>query len=80
MADALYRKRARKFLRIDALTLGLPRMRAGQHVEVKGMRPPFDGFYYIEQSVHSYGDKGLQTRVNARRPGAPFPPYPEVPT
>jgi hypothetical protein len=79
MADARYRQQARKFLKVQIETLGLPRLRAGQHVEVRGMRPPFDGFYYVEQAVHTYGPSGLRTHLSARRPGAPFPPYGEAP-
>jgi hypothetical protein len=74
MADALYRKRARQFLKVDTLTLGLPRLRAGKYVEYRGMRAPFDGFYYVENSEHTYSDDGLRTQFVARRPGMPFRP------
>jgi hypothetical protein len=74
MAEALYRKRAREFLKVKALTIGLPRLRAGKHVEFRGMRPPFDGFFYCESSHHSYGDDGLRTQITTRRPGMPFRP------
>lgn len=78
MADAVYRKRAREFLKVDGETIGLPRIRAGKYVEIRGMRPPFDGFYYCEKTVHTYGPTGLRTRFLARRPGMPFPPYGET--
>jgi len=74
MADACYRKRAREFLKIETTTIGLPRLRAGKYVEYCGMRPPFDGFYYVELSEHTYGDDGLKTNFTARRPGMPFRP------
>lgn len=74
MADAAYRKRAREFLKVDTVTIGLPRLRAGRHVEYRGMRPPFDGFYYVEKSEHTYGDDGLHTKFTSRRPGMPFRP------
>jgi hypothetical protein len=74
MAEAFYRKRAREFLRIKTLTIGLPRLRAGKHVEYRGMRAPFDGFYYVENSEHTFGDDGLRTHFTARRPGMPFRP------
>jgi hypothetical protein len=74
LADSLYRKRAREFLKVDTGTIGLPRLRAGKHVEYRGMRPPFDGFYYVEKSEHTYGDDGLRTHFIARRPGMPFRP------
>jgi hypothetical protein len=74
MSDALYRKRAREFLKIDCVTIGLPRLRAGRYVEFRGMQPPFDGFYYVEESTHTYGDDGLRTHFTARRPGMPYRP------
>lgn len=74
MSDALYRRRAREFLKVGTVTVGLPRLRAGRHVEYRGMRAPFDGFYYVEKSEHTYGDDGLRTHFTARRPGMPFRP------
>jgi hypothetical protein len=74
MADALYRQRAREFLKVECVTLGLPRLRAGRYVEFRGMRAPFDGFYYVEKSEHIYGDDGFRTYFTARRPGMPFRP------
>jgi hypothetical protein len=74
MAESLYRQRARQFLKIDSVTIGLPRLRAGRHVEFRGMRPPFDGFYYVEDSHHTFGDDGLRSHFTARRPGMPFRP------
>ncbi len=74
MSDALYRKKAREFLKVECTTLGLPRLRAGRYVEFRGMGAPFDGFYYVELSQHTYGDDGLRTHFTARRPGMPFRP------
>jgi len=74
MSEALYRQRARQFLKVDAETIGLPRLRAGRYVEFRGMRAPFDGFYYVEKSVHTYGGDGLRTQLIARRPGMAFRP------
>jgi len=75
MADACYRKLARNFLKINpAVTIGLPRLRAGKYAEFRGMRPPFDGFYYVENSTHTFNDDGLRTTFVARRPGMPFRP------
>jgi hypothetical protein len=76
-AQAALRKKAREFLTVDGVTLGLPRLRPGHHVEVRGMRPPFDGFYYVTKTVHSFGTDGLRTRFSGRRPGMPEPPYGE---
>ena len=72
MSDALYRKKAREFLKIDCTAIGLPRLRAGQYVEIRGMRAPFDGFYYVEKSVHVFSDDGFLTHFIARRPGMAY--------
>jgi phage protein D len=78
MAEAQLRKSAREFLTVDGQTIGLPRLRPGFHAEIRGMRPPFDGFYYITKTVHTYGADGLRTKFTGRRPGMPLPPYGEV--
>ena len=77
LAKVEMRRKAREFMTIDGTTIGLPRMRPGNFVEIRGMRPPFDGFYYISKAVHSYGADGLRTKFSARRPGMPMPPYGE---
>ncbi len=78
IAEGILRRRAREFLTIQAKTLGLPRLRPGLHVEIRGMRPPFDGFYYAYTTVHTYGNDGFRTAIDARRPGMPVPPYGET--
>lgn len=75
LATALLRKKAREFMVVEGTTLGLPRLRPGNHVEIRGFRPPFDGFYYVTMTVHSFGADGLRTKFTARRPGMPAPPY-----
>lgn len=77
MANVKLRQKAREFFTIEGSTLGLPRMRPGGYVEIKGMRPPFDGFFYVTKTVHAYGNDGYRTRFSARRPGMPVPPYTE---
>jgi hypothetical protein len=72
-AEAILRHKAREFLSISATTIGLPLLRPGRHIEIRGFRPPFDGFYYVEQTVHSFGEDGLRTKLTARRPGMPLP-------
>ena len=78
MAVAMLRKKAREFMTIEGTTIGLPRLRPGNHVEIRDFRPPFDGFYYVTKTVHTYGADGFRTRFSARRPGMPDPPYGEA--
>ena len=70
-------QKAREFMVIEATTIGLPRLRPGAHVEITGMRPPFDGFYYLTRTIHSIGPDGYRTKLTARRPGMPLPPSQE---
>lgn len=77
MAAAVLRQRAREFMTIRGTTVGLPHLRPGVYVEIRGMRPPFDGFFYVEKTITRYGAGGLTTEFHARRPGMPLPPYEE---
>jgi hypothetical protein len=58
--------------------MGLPRLRPGNHVEIRGMRPPFDGFYYVFKALYTFSTDGFLSKLDARRPGMPVPPYGEV--
>ena len=77
MAETMLRRKAREFFTIEGTTIGLPWLRPGNYVQITGMRPPFDGFFYVTKTVHSYGGDGLRTKFSARRPGMPLPPYGE---
>jgi len=77
-AQAVIRRKAREFFTIDVTTVGRPRLRPGQHVEITGLRPPFNGFYYVRQAVTTYGTDGLRTKITASRPGMELPPYDEA--
>jgi len=74
-AKAVIRKKARELFTIEATTLGVPRIRPGSHVEIRGMRAPFDGFYYVTKTVHTLGSDGYRTKISAARPGMELPPY-----
>ena len=67
-------RRWREPMTIEATTIGLPRLRPGQHVEIRGFRSPFDGFYYVTRTVHSYGTDGFRTRISAVPAGMPARP------
>lgn len=72
-AQAAIRKKARELFSIDVTAVGDPRIRPGRYVEIRGMRPPFDGFYYVTKAVHTYGTDGLRTKITACRPGMELP-------
>lgn len=72
-AQVLLRKKARQLMGIEAETAGRPLLRPGRHVEIRGMRSPFDGYYYVTRTVHTLDEQGFRTAVSAARPGMPLP-------
>jgi hypothetical protein len=68
-AMASFLKRVREFLTADGSVIGLPRLRPGVYVDIVGIRPPFDGYYYVTKTVHSLDSSGYKTQFSLRRPG-----------
>lgn len=54
IAEAAFDRRARRFVRLDAVAEGNPRLRVGSHVAVSGMSPRFDNTYYVVEARHRY--------------------------
>lgn len=67
LARAIYNDRALQLVTGTGSTIGLPRMRAGQVVELLGLGKRFDGDYYITRSAHSINSGGYQTTFSVRR-------------
>src|SRR5581483_6741568 len=70
------RRQARQSFTIDAETLGSPRLRPGKWVEIRGLGPPFDGFFYVTRAIHTLNEQGYRTRISGERAGMPIPPAP----
>jgi phage protein D len=68
-ATAALRRSARQFLTADVTTMGFPRLRPGIHVNLTGLDAPFDGIYYVTQTVHTVSGAGYLTVSSLRRPG-----------
>ena len=68
-AVATLRKSTRELLTADGSVIGLPGLRPGIHVKIGGLYPPFDGLYYVTQTVHTYDGNGYRTQFSLRRPG-----------
>jgi hypothetical protein len=62
-------KKVREFMTAEASTIGIAKLRPGMHVHIVGMRPPFDGFYYVNKTVHKLDINGYRTDVSLERPG-----------
>jgi hypothetical protein len=73
-AKVVIRRKARELFTVEGSTVGDPRFRPGHHVEIRGMGSPFDGFFYVTKTTHTYGADGLRTRFEASRSGMELPP------
>jgi hypothetical protein len=67
-AAAALRKKARQLLTVDCKTFGIPDLLPGKHVQIQGLRAPFDGIYYVTSAVHSIDANGYRTGLSLRRP------------
>jgi hypothetical protein len=62
-------KKVREFMTAEGTTIGVPMLRPGVYVHIVGLRPPFDGFYYVTQTSHNFDASGYRTSFSLRRPG-----------
>ena len=70
MADARYRKRARRFVTGIGVTDGNPNIRVGTTIELQGIGPLFEGKYYATAVRHTFDlMHGYRTTFEVQRPG-----------
>jgi uncharacterized protein len=67
LAISLLRERAYEFLTASGQAVGLPDMRPGDNVEIKGVGLRFSGQYYVTRVEHSLGNNGYSTAFTVRR-------------
>jgi len=66
-AKAEYNSRAMNLIGGSGETIGVPALRSGQVVELKGLGMMFDGLYYIDEATHSIDGNGYQTSFTVKR-------------
>lgn len=66
---ARLRKSMRELVTAEGSTIGMPELRPGVYVDIGGLYPPFDGLYYVTQTVHTFDSGGYRTQFSLRRPG-----------
>ncbi len=70
LADARYRRRARRFLTGAGVADGNPAIQVGSSVDMRGVGPLFEGKYYVTQVRHTYDlASGYRTTFQVERPG-----------
>lgn len=67
LAVSLLRERAYRFLQARGQAIGLPDMRPGDNVVIKGIGQRFSGQYYVTRVEHSIGNNGYLTGFVVRR-------------
>jgi uncharacterized protein len=72
-ARALLEDKLRGLVEANGTTVGLPDLRAGQQVLIRGLGARFSGVYFVTRTTHTIGDAGYVTKFTARRE-APLPP------
>ena len=65
LAISLLRERAYKFITGNGQVIGLPDLRPGTNVELKGLGKRFSGDYHVLKVEHSLGNTGFQTKFEA---------------
>ena len=69
-AEALFRRRARRFLTGRGIAETTSKLRVGAHVRLEGLGPLFSGDFYVSDVKHVFdGALGLRTEFAVERPG-----------
>lgn len=66
-ARALLLEQKKQMVKASGTTVGLPGLRAGSKVEIKGLGPRLSGTYFVTGSTHTINDNGYLTKFEARR-------------
>ncbi len=66
-AAAKFNQRAMGFVRGSAETVGIPDLRSGHVVELKGIGKRFEGSYYVDEATHSISASGYLTSFTVKR-------------
>jgi Bacteriophage probable baseplate hub protein len=59
--------RLNQMVEANGTTVGLPDLRAGQKVYIKGLGHRFSGRYFVTKTTHTLDDTGYRTKFTARR-------------
>ena len=70
LAEAHYRRVARRFVTGNGVADGDPRLHAGTKLQLKGLGQLFDGKYYVTRVRHLFDlAQGYRTAFSVERPG-----------
>ena len=66
-ALAILSDRLKELVTATGTCVGLPDLRTGQRVRIKGVGSRFSGTYFVTETTHTIGDQGYSTKFTARR-------------
>jgi uncharacterized protein len=66
-AFSILSDRQKEMVKTSCTTVGLPDLRAGRKVLIKGVGSRFSGTYFVTDTTHTIGNNGYLTKFNARR-------------
>lgn len=66
-AFSILSDRQKQMVKASLTTVGLPDLRAGRQVLIKGVGARFSGLYFVTDTTHTIGNNGYLTKFNARR-------------
>jgi phage protein D len=66
-AKALLLDRHKDMVKASGSTVGLPGLRSGKKIMIKGFGPRFSGTYFVTETTHTMDNSGYITRFQARR-------------
>jgi phage protein D len=67
LAISILRERAYQFLTGSGQIIGLPDLRPGDNVDLRGLGKRFSGRYYVKKVEHALGSSGYHTSFDVRR-------------
>lgn len=75
-AKAILSEKLKQMVEANGTTVGLPDLRAGQQIVIRGLGARFSGIYFVVKTTHTINDSGYFTKFTARReaklpPGGP---------
>jgi phage protein D len=66
-ARAILSDKLKEMVSAQGTSVGLPDLRAGQRVKIKGVGSRFSGLYFVTETTHTINDSGYTTHFSARR-------------
>jgi phage protein D len=65
-ADAILKERSELFVQGSGESIGMPEIRAGTYIDLKGMGRLFSRSYYIQQCTHTINNSGYRTTFKTK--------------